>query len=147
MSRKSANKKAGIRRSKVTQICPSSVYVGNVSVTVQYSHLILICSSQLMPTVTENVLQRMFAPCGTIDAIQLRCSQGRGIIPGLALSEYFSTDRAYATVTFATPSSAEKALKLNRCILHQVRIVVYIPNFIYIHNSFYSEFIGFSQCV
>jgi hypothetical protein len=76
-----------------------------------------------MPTVTEEVLQRLFASCGKIETVQIRCSQGRAIVAGLPLKEYYSTDRMYATVAFSTPSAARKALKFNRCILHQVQIV------------------------
>ncbi|GLB33742.1 hypothetical protein LshimejAT787_0106260 [Lyophyllum shimeji] len=80
----------------------------------------------LKPSITEERLRALFAPCGPIFRIGIRCSRGQAVTVGVPVPENVLTprDRQYASIEFHDLEAAKLALRLNGAIVDGLQIVV-----------------------
>lgn len=95
--------------------------------------------------ITPAQLEHIFAGCGTILKVVLRCSQGLAVLPG---QKRTPGDRKYASVEFEHIQGARNALKLNGHMYYGRRLVVSflifdledVSDFVGLGNDFAGEF-------
>jgi len=80
----------------------------------------------LKSSITEERLRTLFAPCGRIFRIGIRCSRGQAVTVGVPVPENMLTsrDRQYASIEFHDLEAAKLALRLNGAIVDGLDIVV-----------------------
>jgi hypothetical protein len=81
---------------------------------------------QLESSITQELLNSTFSPCGSISRIQIRCSRGQAVTVGVAVPKDVRTarDRQYATIEFKDAKAARNALRLNGKVLDGCQLVV-----------------------
>lgn len=79
-----------------------------------------------MSSITEARLMGIFAPCGTVHRVEIRCSRGQAITSGIAIPSEVLTkrDRQYASIEFEEPEAARAALRLNGSNIDGCNVVV-----------------------
>jgi len=77
----------------------------------------------IKPTVSEDALRKVFAHCGTVTRIQIRCSRGGAVTIG-QVTPNAALDFQYATVEFLNANAVQNALELNGSTLHGAQLVV-----------------------
>ncbi|KAF8076321.1 hypothetical protein FPV67DRAFT_1471300 [Lyophyllum atratum] len=98
---------------------------GRPQVKVQHT-LPFVYVGNLQSSITEERLRAMFAPCGSICRIGIRCSRGQAVTIGVPVpaSLLTSRDRQYASIEFHNLEAAKLALRLNGARVDGLEIVV-----------------------